>query len=212
MKYFYSTESSSVPGLIAMEEAQIDCELIETSKSRNVNIDLLESFNPLSQVGTLVLDDGSVLIQNLAILTYLADLAPASKLLPPPGDRSRYDVLSWLAYSATDLQKPLGMGFRRKELTSSEAAQAEVLTFFRNTLERFLMRIERVAGTSRYVTGDAFTIADCHLYFTLKYIKVLLGGFDQLPMTAAYFERLSDRPSVQRAIAIKGDRRLREDA
>ncbi|WP_411034339.1 glutathione S-transferase family protein [Shinella sp. BYT-45] len=207
MKYFYSTETSSVPGLIAIEEAQIKCKLIETSKSKKVNIDLLESFNPLSQVGTLVLDDGSVLTQNLAILTYLADLAPASRLLPPSGERSRYDVLSWLAYSISDLQKPLGMGFRRKELTSSEAAQAEVLAFFTKMLERFLMRIERAAGDLRYVNGDDFTIADCHLFFTLKYIKVLLGGFDQFPMTATYFERLLDRPSVQRAISIKGDRR-----
>jgi glutathione S-transferase len=206
MKYFYSTDSSSVPGLIAIEEAQIKCELIETSKSRKVNIDLLESFNPLSQVGTLVLDDGNVLTQNLAILTYLADLAPASRLLPPSGEQSRYNVLSWLAYSVTDLQKPLGMAFRRKELTSSEAAQTEVLAFFKQMLERFLMRVERTAGDQRYVSGDNFTIADCHLFFTLKYIKALLGGFDQFPITEAYFGRLMDRPSVQRATAIKGDR------
>jgi glutathione S-transferase len=206
MKYFYSTNSSSVPALIAIEEAQIKCELIETSKSRNVNIDLLESFNPLSQVGTLVLDDGSVLTQNLAILTYLAEQSPASRLLPPEGDRARYDVLSWLAYSVSDLQKPLGMGFRRRELTSSEEAQVEVLAFFKKTLERFLMRIERGSGDLRYVTGKDFTIADCHLFFTLKYIKVLLGGFDQFPTTAAYFDRLLDRPSVQQAIAIQGDR------
>lgn len=206
MKYFYSTESSSVPGLIAIEEAGIACELIETSKSRQVNIDLLESFNPLSQVGTLVLNDGSVLTQNLAILTYLADQAPASRLLPPHGEQSRYEVLSWLAYSATDLQKPLGMGFRRKELTSSEAAQAEVLEFFKRTLERFLTRVERASADQPFVTGEEFTIADCHLYFTLKYIKVLLGGFDKFPATEAYSNRLSERPSVQRAIAIRGDR------
>lgn len=207
MKYFYSTQSSSVPGLIAIEEAELGCELIETSKSRQVNIDLLESYNPMSQVGTLVLDDAAVLTQNVAILTYLADRAPAARLLPPHGEQSRYEVLSWLAYSATDLQKALGMGFRRKELTTSEAAQGEVLEFFARQLRRFLMRIERVTGDRPYVTGEDFTIADCHLYFTLKYIPVLLGGgLEGFPNTAAYFERLAARPSVQRAVAIKGDR------
>nr|WP_246587287.1 glutathione binding-like protein [Stakelama flava] len=98
------------------------------------------------------------------------------------------------------------MGFRRKELTSSEAAQAEVLDFFTKMLERFLMRVERSTETLRYVMGEDFTIADCHLYFTLKFIKVLIGGFDKFPNTAAYFERLLGRPSVQRASAIKGDR------
>jgi glutathione S-transferase len=205
MKYFYSTESSSVPGLIALEEAGIACELIEVSKSRKINVDVLETFNPMSQVGTLVLDDGSVLTQNIAILTYLADLAPSSGLLPPSGDRTRYGVLSWLAYSVSDLQKALGMGFRRKELTSSEEAQAEVLAFFTKMLERFLMRVERAAGDLRYVTGDTFTIADCHLYFTLKFIKKLIG-FDKFPNTDAYFSRLLERPSVQRASAIEGDR------
>ena len=206
MKYFYSTESSSVPGLIAIEEAGIDCDLIETSKSRNVNIDLLEQFNPMSQVGTLVLDDGSVLTQNIAILIYLADLAPGSGLLPEAGERARYDVLSWLAYSVSDLQKGLGMGFRRKELASSEKSQAEILDFFTRMLERFLMRVERTVGSQRYVTGEDFTIADCHLYFALKYIKVLIGGFEKFPETSTYLDRLSDRPSIQRAIGISGDR------
>lgn len=52
MRYFYSTESSSVAGLIAIEEAGLECELTEVSKSRQVNVDLLESVNPMSQVGT----------------------------------------------------------------------------------------------------------------------------------------------------------------
>lgn len=206
MKYFYSTQSSSVPGLIAIEEAGLACELVETSKSRQVNIDVLESFNPMSQVGTLVLDDGSVLTQNLAILVYLADQAPAARLIPPAYDRARYDVLSWLAYSVSDLQKALGMGFRRRELTSAEDAQAEVLDFFTRMIRRFLMRVERAAGSSRYVTGEDFTIADCHLFFTLTYIRTLIGGFEGFPETAAYLQRLEARPSVQRAIAIKGER------
>lgn len=206
MKYFYSTQSSSVPGLIAIEEAGLACELIETSKSRQVNIDVLESSNPMSQVGTLVLDDGSVLTQNLAILVYLADQAPGSGLIPPSSDRSRYDVLSWLAYSVSDLQKALGMGFRRRELTSSEDAQEEVLDFFTRMIKRFLMRVERAVASSRYVTGEQFTIADCHLFFTLTYIKTLIGGFEGFPETAAYLQRLESRPLAQRAIAIEGDR------
>jgi GST-like protein len=59
----------------------------------------LLSLNPLGQVPTLVLDDGSVMTESAAILLYLNDLVPAAGLLPPVGAADRAAVLNrfvWL--------------------------------------------------------------------------------------------------------------------
>lgn len=40
----------------------------------------------MSRIPTLILPDGTVLTESLAILTTIADSFPAAGLLPPPGD------------------------------------------------------------------------------------------------------------------------------
>jgi GST-like protein len=56
----------------------------------------LLTLNPLGQVPTLVLDDGSVITESAAILLYLNDLAPTAGLVPAPGDAARPAFLNRL--------------------------------------------------------------------------------------------------------------------
>ncbi len=58
--------------------------------------DRLLSLNPLGQVPTLVLADGTVMTESAAILIFLNDLAPAASLLPPPGAADRSVFLNRL--------------------------------------------------------------------------------------------------------------------
>ncbi len=60
--------------------------------------DRLLSINPLGQVPTIVMPDGSILTETAAIVLYIDELVPAAGLMPPPGDPSRRDALRWLAF------------------------------------------------------------------------------------------------------------------
>jgi GST-like protein len=60
--------------------------------------DRLQALNPLVQVPTLVLPDGAVMTESLAIVLHLDELVPDAGLLPPPGDPLRRDALRWLAF------------------------------------------------------------------------------------------------------------------
>ncbi len=76
--------------------------LVETSSwERNAAFDELLAINPIGQIPTLKLPDGTALSESAAILIHLADTHPGSALLP--GDRSaRAQALRGLVYIAAN--------------------------------------------------------------------------------------------------------------
>ena len=60
--------------------------------------DRLLALNPLGQVPTVVLPDGSVMTESAAIVLHLDDIAPAAGLLPAAGDPLRREALRWLVF------------------------------------------------------------------------------------------------------------------
>ncbi|HEU4619057.1 MAG TPA: glutathione S-transferase [Gammaproteobacteria bacterium] len=58
----------------------------------------LEAVNPLAQIPTLVLEDGSVMTESAAITLYLAERTGNDTLVPSPGDVNRPAFLRWLVF------------------------------------------------------------------------------------------------------------------
>ena len=54
--------------------------------------------NPLGQVPTLLLEDGSILTESLAMLHHLETVEPSANLIPPPGDPQRKDFYRWAVF------------------------------------------------------------------------------------------------------------------
>ena len=62
------------------------------------NSKALKGLNPLGQVPTLILPDGSVMTESAAIVLYLADKEKNFELVPPPGHKQRAAFLRWLVF------------------------------------------------------------------------------------------------------------------
>lgn len=60
--------------------------------------DRLLALNPLGQVPTLIMPDGSVMTESAAILLHVADLAPEAGLVPALDDPNRPRFLRWLVF------------------------------------------------------------------------------------------------------------------
>ena len=56
----------------------------------------LAKINPVAQLPTLVLPDGTVMTESAAITLYLAEATGSAELVPPPGDPTRPAFLRWL--------------------------------------------------------------------------------------------------------------------
>jgi len=119
--------------------------------------------NPQALVPSLVLDDGAVLTQSLAIVEYLDETHPAPPLLPKaPFDRAV--VRSFAQVIACDIH-PINnlriLGYLKKELGRSED---EKNAWYRHWIAKGLGALEVLvaghAGRGQFCHGDAPGLAD----------------------------------------------------
>ena len=59
--------------------------------------------NPQGKIPALLLPDGAVLTESVAILLTLAERHPEAALLPPPASAERAQALRWLMFVATEI-------------------------------------------------------------------------------------------------------------
>ena len=110
MKLYFAPGACSLSPHIALIEAGLPFTLVQTSTTTHLLKDgtSFYTINPLGYVPVLELDDGKRLREGPAIVQYIADQAPASKLAPPNGTFDRYVLQEWLAFISTEVHKGFG--------------------------------------------------------------------------------------------------------
>ncbi len=157
-------------------------------------------------VPALGLPDGTLLTESAAVLQYVGDIAPESKLAPRAGTRERYQLIEWLNFITTELHKKhLWMIFSSKtpEETKVWARESIVLT---------LDIVERHLVTREFVLGEDFTVADAYLFWCLFVVPHGGVSLERWPGLVAYAARIRERPSVKRAFAIEAPLYARQQA
>lgn len=202
MELYYSPFACSLAPHIVCREARLPVVLrrVDLATQRvEGGADYLQ-VNALAQVPTLVLDDGQVLTENLAVLLWLGDQAPDSGLVPPARTPDHYQVLRWLSFVAAELHK--NVLYR----LFSRTAIDELKHHARASADRPLAVLERhLAGRSTLV-GDHFTVADAHLIWALTISPFGGIALDPYPAVRAYCARHQQREAVATAL----DRERRE--
>ena len=91
MKLFYKPGACSLASHITLRESGKDFTLVSVDlmKKRLENGDDYFVVNPKGQVPALLLDDGTLLTEGVAIMQYLADSVPDRQLLTPVNSISR---------------------------------------------------------------------------------------------------------------------------
>lgn len=199
MKLYYLTGACSLASYIALIEAGQKFEAIEVDRGSRKGKDGkdLNALNPKGYVPVLELDDGSILTENVAVLTYIATLDPAGRLAPKPGTIGFFRVVEWLAYVSTEVHQKLGVLFRPNSTEDMKQISRDMV------MKRYGF-IDQSLGDKSFLTGESFTVADAYLYVTLSWLGKLGIDISSLPKLSAYFERCRDRPSVQRARTEEG--------
>jgi glutathione S-transferase len=200
MKLYYAPGACSLSPHIALREAGIPftLEKVDLGTKKTAAGKNFVTINPKGYVPALELDGGEVLTEGPAIVQYIADLKPASKLAPAAGTLARVRVQEALNFISTELHKQFGPLFSK---TSSPDAKQ---TATANIGKRFGHVEQTLADGRQFLTGDTFTVADGYLFTVAgwgKYTGIDLGAW---PRVKALVERIGKRPAVQEAMRAEG--------
>jgi glutathione S-transferase len=198
MKLYYAPGTCSLSPHIVAREAGLPLTLVRVD-NKNKTTETGEDYraiNPKGYVPLLELDNGVRLSEGPAIVQYLADLAPASKLAPANGTLERYQLQEWLNFITSEVHKQFSPLF---DATMPEEAKEK----FRN---RLATRFDWIAGQLKgrdYLTGS-FTVADAYLFVVLGWTKFTGPDLARWPVLQEYVARVAARPRVQEALRAEG--------
>ena len=129
----------------------------------------LVEVNPLAQLPTLVMADGTIMTESAAITLLIADWAAAAGagghdvLVPPPGDPDRQRFLRWLVFLIANVYPTFTIGDDVSRWISAEAPQAELLARSNAYRERMWRLVEAAATPDPWFLGRRFSALDIYV-------------------------------------------------
>lgn len=199
MKLFYKAGACSLSPHIVLREAGLDftAEKVDLAlKKTESGADYL-AINPKGQVPALLLDDGSLLTEGVAIVQYLADRVPDRGLIPATGTLSRYHAIEWLNYIATELHKGFSPLFNPK-------TPDEYKTIAREKLDKQFDYLDSVLAKQHFLLGNKFSVADAYLFTVMRWAIALQFDIKKRTQLSAYFDRVAARPAVDATLNAEG--------
>ncbi len=199
MKLYYKSGACSLSPHIVLREAGLDfsIEKVDLATKKTETGDDFLAVNPKGQIPTLLLNDGSILTEGVAIVQYLADQKPDRQLMPEQGTPARYHALEWLNYIATELHKGFSPLFNPKTPDDFKAVTREALS------KKFAYVNESLKD-NQFLLGACFSVADAYLFTVMGWAKALKFDLSALTELNAYLDRVAARPAVDAALTAEG--------
>ena len=198
MKLYYSPGACSLAAHIVVDEAELPLHLekVDLKSHKTENGQDYYRINPKGYVPTIQLDDGSTLTENIAVLNYLSDHTTHKLFTPEPGSMDHYRLEEWLGFITTELHKSFGPFFQGGTETEKRKAKEKIL-------KRFAYADEHLGGHA-FLMGERMTVADAYLFVMLTWAKKQKFDLNRFANLIGFFERMLQRPSVQRALREEG--------
>ncbi len=154
--------------------------------------------NPNGRVPTIE-DDGFVLWESNAIVRYLARKVPGGNLLPPDS-RGLARAEQWMDWQIAVLWLPMRDLLLSHLRTSPERRDAEADEAARVRASKAFEILDAQLGSSRYVAGDRFTMADIALGVWVWRWMALPIERPELVQLRRWFDLLAERPAYRNIV------------
>jgi len=192
MKLYYAPEACSLSDHIALLDVghQFETEAVDIRTKKTASGGDFRDITPKGYVPALILDDGEIITENVAVLDWIADQFPA---LRPEGPLGRTRLIEMLTFISTEIHrayKPLWHHEPEAEKQKARESVAKLLVFTATQMK------------GDYLFGERMSAADCYLFVMLRWAERF--GI-AVPESLLRFQwRMEARPSVQAAIAQEG--------
>jgi len=157
----------------------------------------ISKLNPLGKVPSLVMDDGSLMIDSRVMVEYLDTLTPVCKLLPA-NSRDRADVKCWEALADGIIDAAVIV--RLERLRPIELQSEDWVARQQGKVKLGLAALSDKLGDLPYCMGKNYSLADVAVGCTLGWLTFRfpdIGWRDDHANLARLFDKLSERQSFK---------------
>jgi glutathione S-transferase len=158
------------------------------------------AINPLQRMPALVLDDGTVITESIAISRYFEAVKPEPPLFGV-GAKEIAEVEMWNRRCELNLMFPVAQVFRHTHPAMKDLEVPQVAEWGEANRPRvadFLKILDAQLKTHRYVAGDKFSVADITAMVAIDFMKPskipMPEGLDNLQR---WYAEVSARPSAK---------------
>ena len=145
----------------ALAGIKLDYEEVDYSAKSPTRPRLLE-VNPLGQVPTLVLPDGTVMTESLAMIHYVNDMAPKAGLIPPPGDPLRPVFYRWAVFIVAAVYPTFTYGDEPKKWVANATGAKQLRASTDAHRQKMWLQLEAAAGAPWFL-GKERTALDLYI-------------------------------------------------
>ena len=210
----YALTSPNVQKIfIALEELELpyNTKLVDVWKGDQFSPEFLK-INPNGKVPAIVDHDGPggkpyTVFESGAILLYLAD--KTGKFLPKD-TRKRFDVIQWMMIQMTGVGPMFGQWTHFK-LMAPKGNDYSV-SRYATEVKRLFDLLEKRLGEVPYLGGDEYSIADIATFPWTRNHDAQGVKWEDNPNLARWFNAISARPAVKRALEKVGKITSNRDA
>ncbi|MBP1848707.1 glutathione binding-like protein [Rhizobium halophytocola] len=202
---YYHRGACSTSNHFALEEAGLPYQAIEVHLDRldDPLTVKLRSLNPMAMTPVLLLEDGGILTQNAATLSYIADMAPERELMPRRGTIERARAESWLAFVASDLHPTL-IEYIYPRTAKTKEGREVARALYEKRVARRLKVLEAWLTDKPFILGDRFSVIDGYALVVLNWAEPAALSLEAYPNIQAYMTRIEARPAVRRVREAEG--------
>lgn len=162
--------------------------------------DELRRANPLRQIPTLILDDGTVMTESAAITLLLADITGSERLVPPPGAEARAEFLKWLVFFVANIYPTYTYVDEPSRFVEVETAQAPFKEAVHAYARKLYAHVED-AIVGPWFLGERFSALDIYMSVMSRWTPGRDWHSANSPKIAAIAEAVDRLPALKDLLA-----------
>jgi glutathione S-transferase len=193
---YYSPGSCSLAPRIVLEDIgePYELNLISIQSGAQNSPDFL-TINPRGRIPVLI-ENGRVLVENLAILMYLATLAPQVRLLSSE-PLARAHCVSVMAWLSNTVQPAFSRFFRPERISADPTAQISIKAMAKDVCWQNLSEIDQQLSRQDWLAGENYSVADPYGLVYYAWGKRIGLPVQNLESYTRFKDKMLFRKSVQ---------------
>ena len=193
----WSAQSGAFAPHAALSEAGADYRIVEVDlyASEHHTPEFL-ALNPRAQVPVLVLPDGAVMTESVAMMMHIADCHPEAGLLPAVAEPARARAYRWLVFGAVNIYETGCRIDDTYHYSDDESDFDGIRARALRDLDRYWDMVADAVGEGPFLLGQDFCAADLYLLMLSQWHPDREGLVARRPGLGPLFEAVRRRPAV----------------